>query len=51
MAKKNVPVREGIPIHQDAGRIQYPIDKKGNVTICGKKKKLSIAHDVKKYQQ
>lgn len=50
MAKKSVPDQWGIPIHQDFGRIKYPIGKDGKVTICGKKKTLSPAGDVKKYK-
>lgn len=51
MSKKKVIMQGGIPIHQDAGRIQFPIGKDGKVSICGKKKNLSLTNDIDRYKQ
>ncbi len=51
MATKKPQKVGGMVIKQDAGRLPFPIDKNGNVSICGKKKRLSPEDDVKRFRR
>jgi hypothetical protein len=51
MAKRKEQTYGGMSIKQDAGRIQFPVGPDGRVSICGKKKRLSMNDDVKKFRQ
>lgn len=51
MAGKKTKSIAGIPIKQDAGRLQFPIDRNGKVSILGKKKTISMSKDIKNFNK